>query len=103
MRQLRSAFRVTGLRGSDATGIALRNKDAVAYFEKSAGQGLKTTAKTSKLAKLRAKAASKPRGIHVLHGRSINQLFTSVRGDIKDKIDAFLLEDFVTQLNRLKR
>lgn len=100
-RELPGAFIVGGLRGSQATGVALRNKDALAFFERSASKGLRTDGKSSKLARLREKAAKKPRGIYVLHSRSINNLFTSVREDVSPGVQDFLLEDFLSQLKRI--
>lgn len=101
-REIKGAFRVTGLKGSLTDGIALRNKDAVEFFKRSLSKGQRTSGKTSKLARIIAKAEAKPRGITVLHSRSVNQLFLSVREEVKPKSDAFLIEDFIAQLNRLK-
>lgn len=100
--ELRGAFKISGLRGSQATGIAMRNKVALEFFERAAGNGERTNGKSSKLSRLAAKAKARPNGIYVLHSRSINQLFTSVRDDVGPLATDFLLEDFLEQFNRLK-
>lgn len=102
LTELRGAFKISGLRGSQATGIAMRNKVALEFFERAAGNGERTSGKSSKLARLAAKAKARPNGIYVLHSRSINQLFTSVRDDVGPVASDFLLEDFIEQFNRLK-
>lgn len=100
--ELRGAFKISGLRGSQATGIAMRNKVALEFFERAASNGERTSPKASKLSRLQAKAKARPNGIYVLHSRSINQLFTSVRDDVGPAAKDFLLEDFIEQFNRLK-
>lgn len=102
-RELPGAFRVSGLRGSLSTGIAVRNRDAVEYFTKNLARTGRTPAKSRKLQRLIAKARTKPNGIYVLHSRSVNQLFTSTRDDVKPYIDEFMFEEFITQMDRLKR
>lgn len=101
--ELRGAFKIGGLRGSQATGIAMRNKVAAEFFERAASKGKRTSFKSAKLARLLAKAEAKPNGIYVLHSRSINQLFTSVREDVGPVATDFLIEDFIEQFNRLKK
>lgn len=100
--ELRGAFKINGLRGSGASGIAMRNKVAAEFFLNSANKGKQTPEKSSKLSRLIAKAAKKPNGIFVLHSKSINQLFTSVREDVGPVAQDFLIEDFLAQFNRLK-
>lgn len=101
-REIKGAFAVTGLRGSQASGIALSSRDAVDFFKLGLNKGQRTPAKSRKLQRIISKARTKPRSIEVLHSRSINQMFTSVRNLVKPKAEAFLIEDFLTQLNRLK-
>lgn len=100
-REIPKAFIVRGLRGSQATGIALSNKEALALFEKRFSKGQSTPGKQAKLAKLRSKAKQKPRGIEVLHSRSINQLFTSSRTRIQPQITAFMVREFLADFDRL--
>lgn len=100
-RDIPKAFIVRGLRGSLATGVALSNKQALAFFESRLSTGISTAAKVSKVAKLREKAIKKPRGIEVLHSRSINQLFTSSRVNIQPRIKAYMVEQFLYDLDRL--
>lgn len=102
LTELRGAFKISGLRGSQATGIAMRNKVALEFFERASNQGKRTAGKSTKLARLQAKAKTRPNGIYVLHSRSINQLFTTVVDNVGDKAVDFLLEDFLEQFNRLK-
>lgn len=100
-REIPKAFIVRGLRGSEATGIALSNKEALALFERQFSKGQSTPGKQKKLAKLRSKAKQKPRGIEVLHSRSINQLFTSSRTRIQPQITAFMVREFLADFDRL--
>lgn len=100
-REIPRAFIVRGLKGSQATGVALSNKEALALFEKRFSKGQPTPGKQAKLAKLRSKAKSKPRGIEVLHSRSINQLFTSSRERIQPQITAFMINEFLADFDRL--
>lgn len=102
-RTLKGAFKVSGLRGSAASGIALRNRDAVEFFKAAMGKGKRTPAKSRKLQRLIAKARTKPNGIEVLHTRSINQLFLTVRDDVSPMANTFLLEEFLKQYRRLDR
>ncbi|AWY02810.1 hypothetical protein [Alteromonas phage JH01] len=99
-RTINRAFRVTNLRGSGATGIALKNKDAVEVFRRSLSPS--TPGKAAKLARIEAKAETKPNGITVLHSRSINQLFTSVREDVQPRTYRFMADQFISDLQRLK-
>lgn len=104
VRRLPKAFVVKNLRGSGASGVALRNKDAVAYFTKFINKGTgRTPGKQAKLNKIRAKAANKPHGVTVLHGRSINQLFTSVREDISDDIRTTMSDIFLGEFGKLNK
>jgi len=102
-RELPGAFRVSGLRGSLSSGIAVRNRDAVAFFTASLAKTGRTPAKSRKLQRIIAKARTKPNGIEVLHSRSVNQLFLTVRDEVKPDVDQFMLEEFLTQMDRLKR
>lgn len=93
---IKRAFKVTNLRGSYATGIAMINEVAYEYYK---GLPLDTPGKKAKLAKLAKKAKDKPRGIYVLHSRSIDQLFTSAKEDISGELLDFMAEDFLKRLN----
>lgn len=97
-REIKGAKILRGLRGSGATGIAVRNKDAVRIFMDAMSNGKRTPEKSRKLQRIISKARSKPYGMTVLHSRSINQLFTSVRDDIQPDVKKFMsitfLEDF---------
>lgn len=99
-RTIKRAFRVTNLRGSGASGIALKNRDAVDVFRSNLSPA--TPGKRRKLQKLIAKARSKPKGITVLHSRSINQLFRSTRVDVQPRTLRFMADQFITDLQRLK-
>ncbi|AUR86172.1 neck protein [Vibrio phage 1.083.O._10N.286.52.B9] len=99
-RELRGAFRVTGLKNSDAAGIALRNRDAVAFVEASMRNTKGSAKKSRKLANIKSNAENKPNGIYVLHSRSVNQLFVSVRDDVKPFMDEFMADEFLTQFER---
>lgn len=102
-RFIKDAFVISGLRGSGAEGVVLRNRQAVAYFTKALrdGEGA-TPGKRAKLAAIRAKAAAKPYGVTVLHSRSINQLFTSVREDVQPEVNDFMKSEFLKDLKRLR-
>ncbi|ANP79307.1 hypothetical protein A134_23115 [Vibrio crassostreae 9CS106] len=94
-REIPQAFMVKSLRGSNAQGIALRNTEALKLYEAVGG-----SSGAKKLSRLRAKAKSKPSGIHVLHSRSINQLFTSARDDINPELTSFMLREFMKNMDR---
>ncbi|AUR84123.1 neck protein [Vibrio phage 1.049.O._10N.286.54.B5] len=102
-REIKNAFRVTGLKGSSSSGIALRNRDAVGFFEANLAKTGRTPAKSRKLQRIIAKARTKPNGIEVLHSRSVNQLFLTVRDDVKPYTDEFMVEEFLTQFDRLNK
>lgn len=101
-QSMKGAFIARNLKGSFATGIALRNKVAVQFLLKGLhkGQGA-TAAKRAKLAKLRAKAELKPGGLYVPHARSINQIFTSVREDVADDAKVMLSDIFLMEMKSL--
>lgn len=92
---IKRAFKVTNLRGSFATGIAMRNEVAYEYYK---GLPIDTPGKRAKLAKLAKKAKDKPKGIYVLHSRSIDQLFTSAKEDISEELLSFMARDFLERL-----
>ena len=99
-RTIKRAFRVTNLRGSGASGIALKNQDAVEVFRRSLSPS--TPGKSRKLQRIISKARTKPNGITVLHSRSINQLFTSVREDVQPRTFRFMADEFISDLRRLQ-
>jgi hypothetical protein len=99
-RTIKRAFRVTNLRGSGASGIALKNRDAVEVFRRSLSPS--TPGKSRKLQRIISKARTKPNGITVLHSRSINQLFTSVREDVQPRTFRFMADEFIADLRRLQ-
>lgn len=120
MREIPKAFIARNLASSGARGVALRYADALAYFEKVHPRGKPTSKKAARLARLRGKVAkikqiretAKGRklslaerkavnGFEVLHGRTINQLFDSVRVDIQPQLQLFLRKEFIRQLDRL--
>lgn len=94
---IKSAFIIRSLRGSLATGLAMRNS---VYYEFYKNLNHDTPGKRAKLAKARERADNKPRGITVLHSRSINQLFDSVREDIQPEIYRFMADEFLKELNK---
>lgn len=100
-RSIKGAFIARNLRGSAASGIALRNSTAVGYFERSLGKGKQTSAKAAKLARIKAKAEAKPNGMTVLHSRSINQMFQSTREDVQPELKEFMADGFLTDFKRL--
>lgn len=100
---IQGAFKIrlkAGASRGNSQGIALRNKDALEYFERNLSKGARTTAKQDKLNKIRRKAASKPRGITVLHSRSINQLFDSIREEQTDENISNLADEIFNRLFR---
>jgi len=99
-RTIKRAFRVTNLRGSGASGIALKNRDAVEVFRRSLSPS--TPGKSRKLQRIISNARTKPNGITVLHSRSINQLFTSVREDVQPRTFRFMADEFISDLRRLQ-
>lgn len=101
-RSLKGAFIVNGLRGSGASGIALNYKNAVDFFKLGLMKGQRTARKSRKLQRIIANARSKKRGIVVLHGSSINQMFEASLDDIKLESESFLVTDFLDQLKRIK-
>lgn len=96
---IENAFVVTNLRGSNATGIALRNTSAVEHFKRALAPA--TPAKRRKLQRIIAAARRNPRGIQVLSSRSINQVFTTTREDVEPRSLIFLNEEFLAQVRRL--
>lgn len=99
-QNIKGAFRVNGLRGSQASGIAVRNTDALRIFK--ANLAPATPGKRKKVLRAAQRAATKPRSITVLHSRSINQLFTSVREDVQPRTFRFMAEEFLSDLQRLQ-
>lgn len=99
-RELKGAFIVSGLKGSGATGIALRNTTAVEFFENAIAKTGNSGGKLKKLRNIKVKAQVKPNGMEVLHARSVNQLFTSVKEDIKPYIHDFMLSDFLQEFDK---
>jgi len=97
-KTISGAFMVKNLKGSHSSGIALSNKAAARYYKEMSGKSSNPliNAKASKLAN---KAKANPGGIHVLHSRSINQLFESVREDIQPTINTFLQATFLRELH----
>lgn len=77
------AFIVKNLRGSGATGIAVKLKDMpkVAPKTKGAQRAMRYKGNKSKLAR---KALNKP---YILHARSINQLFSSIKDELTPSIE----------------
>lgn len=101
-RPMKGAFVARNLKGSFATGIAMRNKVAVQFLLKGLYKGRgATAAKRAKLAKLRVKAEQKPGGLYVPHARSINQVFTSVREDVTDDAKVMLSDIFLMEMKSL--
>lgn len=100
-RTIRSAFRVTNLRRSGASGIAVKNRNAAEIFKR--GIHPATPPKRRKLQRVLRNARLNPKGITVLHGRSINDLFLSVRNDIRPRYIRFLNLDFQRQLRNQLR
>lgn len=100
-RTLKNAFTVTNLSYSNSTGIAMRNRDAAAYFKHAASSGKRTGKKSRKLQRRLEAARKNPRGIYVLHARSVNQVFTSVRENVADDVKIFMADEFLKQFERL--
>ena len=99
---IRASFKVTNLRGSSSTGIAMRNTDALRYYEDVISQGGASSKLRAKVARIARKAGSKPRGIEVLHSRSINQMFLNIREDVKPLVDSFMNREFKKDIRRLR-
>lgn len=99
-KDIKQAFIINGLRGSFATGIAMRNEIAYQYYKSLNFTGEGRQAKIAKLNRLKKKARRRPKGIYVFHSRSINQLFDSVRKDIEPELKAFMAKDFLRRLNK---
>ena len=99
-KMIKRAFRVTNLKGSSASGVAMKNIDAVKAFR--AALSPATPGKRRKLQKLIRNARVKPGGITVLHSRSINQLFTSVRVDVQPRSFRYMADEFVADVFRLQ-
>ena len=59
-----------------------------------------SAAKNKKLRNIKVKAQVRPNGMEVLHSRSVNQLFTSVRDDVKPFIDEFMVAEFFKQTKK---
>lgn len=102
-REIKNAKILTSLKGSGRSGIALRNKHAVDFFKLSVRQGERTAAKSRKYQKILSKARRRPYGWTVLHSRSVNQLFNSVRADIQPQVKVFMNKTFLTDFNRLNK
>ena len=96
---IKDSFVVTNLRGSTSTGIAMSNVRAAAYYADAAIGGGSQAVKR-KAIKLAIKAKTKPGGIHVLHSRSITQLFESVKVDVSPSVQLFLERTFLDNLGR---
>jgi len=86
-KKIYDAFIVKNLRGSGATGIAVKLKDApsVAPRTKAAKKALRYKGNKSQAAR---KALNKP---FILHSRSINQLFTSIKDELIPDVEIELL------------
>jgi hypothetical protein len=100
-KTIKRAFRVTNLRNSGASGIALRNSDAIEVFRSALSPS--TPPKSRKLQRIINRARTKPRGITVLSSRSINQLFLDTREDVKPRSLRFMTKEFLTDVTRLQR
>lgn len=92
---IRGSFIIKGLRGSGVTGIAMRNSVFYEYYKTLIHD---TPGKQAKLKRAESRAKNKPKGITVLHSRSINQLFLSVREDVQPDLRRFMVEDFKKRL-----
>ena len=90
-RVIRRGFIVTNLKGSSATGVAIPNEDFVSYLQTS---NTRSKLRSAKLSRARTKLKDKPKGWTVLHGASINQMFTNVRQDIKRPLATFMIKEF---------
>lgn len=99
-KMIKRAFRVTNLKGSSASGVAMKNRDVVNAFR--AALSPATPGKRRKLQRLIHNARVNPRGITVLHSRSINQLFTSVRVDVQPRSFRYAAEEFIMDVFRLQ-
>lgn len=99
---INSAFVVKSLKNSGAKGIAVRNQIAAQIFEQNLARSRKvTSAMRAKVVKLKIRAKENPKGIYVLNSRSINQLFTSVREDIRPRYLRFLSTQFIDRIGRI--
>lgn len=101
-RTLKGAFIVSGLKGSGASGVALNLKSAVEFFKLGMMKGQRTARKSQKLQRIIADARTKKRGIVVLHGSSVNQMFEASLDDLKTQSESFLVSDFIDQLKRIR-
>jgi len=98
---IKGAFMVSGLKGSLATGIAMNNRSAAAYYAKAAA-GSDSQLVKAKAIKLAGLAATKPGGMYVMHSRSITQLFTSIKDDVKPTALLFLERTFLDNINKVR-
>ena len=103
-REIPGAKIMRSLKGSATSAIGLHNKLAVKYFEDALSEGKGSTpGKLAKIRKLKARAKIKPYGMTPLHSRSINQVFKSVRNEVKPSVNRFLRREFLKDLRRLTR
>lgn len=81
--------------------VGMFNIDFVEALKSSMGR--RTPAKSRKLQRMIRVARNKPYGRTPLHSRSINQLFTSARGDIQSELREFMIETFYEDFRRLSK
>ncbi len=96
---LKRAFTVSNLKGSSASGIAMLNRDYFRYLK--TNKPLKSTKRGGKISKALQRSINNPRGWHVLHGASVNQMFEDVRVEIKPATHRFMAKEFFKQFSRI--
>jgi len=89
------------LRSGNGVGIALRNKDFYRYLKSTVP--IKSTKRAAKTAEALIKSVGKPRGWHVLHGASVNQMFTEKRQEIAPQLNRFMTKNFLEEFKRLDK
>ncbi len=100
-REIKGAKIIKSLKGTGRPAIGVSNKDFARILAASSGKGRPTDKRARKLSRARKKAIKKPYGMTPLHSRSVNQLFTSVRDDVRPAIREFMVPEFFDQFHRL--
>lgn len=106
-RTIKGGWVARNLRYSGGTGVATTFRVAIAAARAGLTRGMGATQrKVSKIAKLARLARTNERGLngmYVHHSRSVNQLFTSVRDDVKPMVQRKLTDEFIKDFQRLSK
>jgi hypothetical protein len=93
--------KVISLRSGNGRGIALRNRDFFRYLKDTTPQ--KSTKRPAKISKALNASINSPRGWHVLHAASVNQMFEEKREEIQPQLSRFMTEVFIENFRRLSK